>query len=151
LTKESTSSSCRVDLEVYKSISNTSGNGLGKHVGAAYPKAFNEHLAELVTKRCGLGLVEQYHTYVAVSVQRSVLFWDTLRQTVTKYLEHERAGKPPVLHFDYEVVLDAASSSVRSLCAAAHCAPKGVTVDPKRLAYMCCPRAGMVPASGVQG
>ena len=39
--------------------------------------------------------------------QRSLLFWDTLRQRGNTALEHELAGKPPVLHFDYEMVLDA--------------------------------------------
>jgi len=31
---------------------------------------------------------------------------DTLRQRGNRFLEHERAGKPPVLHFDHEMVLD---------------------------------------------
>ena len=39
--------------------------------------------------------------------QRSILFWDTLRQRGNLFLEHERAGQPPVLHFKYEMVLDA--------------------------------------------
>lgn len=39
--------------------------------------------------------------------ERAVLFWDTLRQRADNMLAHERAGKPPVLDFDYEVVLDA--------------------------------------------
>ncbi len=39
--------------------------------------------------------------------ERSVLFWDTLRQRADNMLAHERAGKPPLLDFEYEVVLDA--------------------------------------------
>ena len=39
--------------------------------------------------------------------ERSILFWDTLRQRADDMLEHERAGKPPLLDFDYEVLLDA--------------------------------------------
>lgn len=38
--------------------------------------------------------------------QRSVLYLDTLRQRAENMLEHERAGKPPLLDFDYETVLD---------------------------------------------
>src|SRR5262245_8265149 len=38
--------------------------------------------------------------------QRFVLFWDTLRQRGDNFLAHENAGKPPVLHFEYEPVLD---------------------------------------------
>src|SRR5829696_4446574 len=39
--------------------------------------------------------------------ERSVLFWDTLRQRAENMMAHDRAGKPPLLDFDYEVVLDA--------------------------------------------
>ena len=39
--------------------------------------------------------------------QRTVLFWDALRQRADNMLEHERAGLPPLLDFKYETVLDA--------------------------------------------
>ena len=39
--------------------------------------------------------------------ERSVLFWDTLRQRANNMLEHERAGLPPLLDFKYETLLDA--------------------------------------------
>lgn len=39
--------------------------------------------------------------------QRSILFWDTLRQRANNMLEHERAGLPPLLDFKYEIILDA--------------------------------------------
>jgi Protein of unknown function (DUF3141) len=39
--------------------------------------------------------------------ERSVLFWDTLRQRAENMMAHDRAGKPPLLDFDYKVVLDA--------------------------------------------
>src|ERR1022692_1606202 len=38
--------------------------------------------------------------------QRSILFWDTLRQRGNNFVEHERQGMPPVLRFDYEIVMD---------------------------------------------
>ncbi|MDZ7851571.1 MAG: DUF3141 domain-containing protein [Halomonas sp.] len=38
--------------------------------------------------------------------QRSVRYLDTLRERANNMLEHERAGKPPLLDFDYETVLD---------------------------------------------
>ena len=31
--------------------------------------------------------------------QRSALFWDTLRERGNQFLEHEEAGKPPLLHY----------------------------------------------------
>ena len=39
--------------------------------------------------------------------ERTILFWDTLRQRADNMLAHERAGKPPLLDFDYEMMLDA--------------------------------------------
>jgi len=82
--------------------------------------------------------------------QRSILFWDTMRQRGNQFLERERAGKPPVLHFDYELVLDA-----RTLQRPVNYAllrivpPAGVTVDPKRRPYIIIdPRAGHGPGIG---
>lgn len=39
--------------------------------------------------------------------ERSILFWDTLRERADNMLEHERAGLPPLLDFRFETVLDA--------------------------------------------
>jgi len=39
--------------------------------------------------------------------QRSVLFWDVLRQRANIMMEHEEAGMPPVLTFQYETLIDA--------------------------------------------
>lgn len=39
--------------------------------------------------------------------ERSILFWDTLRQRANNMIAHERAGKPPLLDFDYETLADA--------------------------------------------
>ncbi len=38
--------------------------------------------------------------------QRTVLTWDVLRQRGNQYLAHQQSGKPPVLVFDYEMVVD---------------------------------------------
>ncbi len=40
------------------------------------------------------------------SCQRSVLFTDIMRKRGNMYLEHARLGHPPVLIFDYEMVVD---------------------------------------------
>src|SRR4051812_30605322 len=39
--------------------------------------------------------------------ERTILFCDTLRQRADNMIAHERAGKPPLLDFDFEVLLDA--------------------------------------------
>jgi pimeloyl-ACP methyl ester carboxylesterase len=82
--------------------------------------------------------------------QRWVLFWDTLRQRGNNFLEHERAGKPPLLAFDYETVLDG-----RELARPVNYAlvritpPPGVTVDEtKRPFIIVDPRAGHGPGIG---
>jgi hypothetical protein len=41
--------------------------------------------------------------------ERSILFWDTLRQRGNNMLEHEKQGLPPLLDFKYETLLDARS------------------------------------------
>lgn len=45
--------------------------------------------------------------YAIDTFQRSILFWDVIRKRANNFLEHEREGLPPVLNFEYELVLDA--------------------------------------------
>jgi len=40
------------------------------------------------------------------AAQRSVLFWDTMRRRGNNYVDHLVAGQPPVLTFDYEIIMD---------------------------------------------
>src|SRR5215510_8361424 len=69
--------------------------------------------------------------YVVDTSQRSVLFLDTLRQRGNNYHEHEKAGRPPLLHFACEMVLDARGFSRPVNYALVRITPpKGVTVDP---------------------
>jgi pimeloyl-ACP methyl ester carboxylesterase len=91
-----------------------------------------------------------WRAYATDFAQRSVLFWDTLRQRGNNFLERERAGKPPVLHFAYEMELDG-----RKLARPVNYAlvrivpPAGVTVDPRRRPYVIIdPRAGHGPGIG---
>lgn len=44
--------------------------------------------------------------YLVDAWQRNILFADTMRKRGNMYLEHARFGHPPVLVFDYEMVLD---------------------------------------------
>ncbi len=45
--------------------------------------------------------------YLIDAWQRGVLFLDALRQRADNIIDHERAGLPPPLKFDYETILDA--------------------------------------------
>jgi hypothetical protein len=83
--------------------------------------------------------------------QRWVLFWDTLRRRGNDFIAHERAGMPPVLGFEHEMVLDGRGferpvnyALLRIL------PPAGVEADPKRRPYVIIdPRAGHGP--GIAG
>ncbi len=88
--------------------------------------------------------------YSVDAAQRSVLFLDAMRERGNNYLEHTAAGQPPLLHFDYETVMDG-----RKLPRPVNYAllkitpPEGVTVDPLRRPYVIIdPRAGHGPGIG---
>ena len=44
--------------------------------------------------------------YWTDAAQRTVLFWDVMRKRGNAFLEREEQGKPPVLVFEHEMVLD---------------------------------------------
>jgi len=89
-------------------------------------------------------------SYATDLAQRTVLFWDALRQRGNQYVEHVQAGSPPVLHFDYEMVLDARTFRRPVNYALVKIVPpEGVTIDPKRRPYVIIdPRAGHGPGIG---
>jgi pimeloyl-ACP methyl ester carboxylesterase len=75
-------------------------------------KAFHSHLQEATVGLAGFPTVDPQSAwqagaaYLTDCVQRWVLFWDTLRQRGNNFVEHERAGKPPLLDYDYKIVVD---------------------------------------------
>jgi pimeloyl-ACP methyl ester carboxylesterase len=97
-----------------------------------------------------LALWQDAAAYALDAAQRTVLFWETLRQRGNQWLAHERAGKPPVLHFDHEMVLDARSFERPANYALLRIVPPpGTTVDPWRRPYVIIdPRAGHGPGIG---
>jgi pimeloyl-ACP methyl ester carboxylesterase len=115
-------------------------------------KAFTENgVGELMRNPAAAAkLWADAYAYAVDSAQRSILFWDTLRQRGNNYIEHTVEGLPPVLHFAYETVVDG-----RRLARPVNYAlvrivpPEGVTVDPKRRPYIVIdPRAGHGPGIG---
>jgi pimeloyl-ACP methyl ester carboxylesterase len=88
--------------------------------------------------------------YVTDALQRSVLFWDTMRQRGNNFLEHERARKPPVLVFDYEMLVDGRKLARAVNYALVRIIPQaGVAVDDtKRPFIIVDPRAGHGPGIG---
>ena len=82
--------------------------------------------------------------------QRAILLWDTLRQRGNNFIEHERQGLPPVLRFDYEMVLDGRTLERPVNYALVRIVPpKGVTIDPKLRPFVIIdPRGGHGPGIG---
>jgi len=82
--------------------------------------------------------------------QRSVLFWDTMRERGNRYIEHVRAGSPPVLTFDYEMVLDGRGLPRPANYALVRIvAPEGVKTEAAKRPYVIIdPRAGHGPGIG---
>lgn len=54
-------------------------------------------------------LLSEATAYLIDSFQRTILFWDTMRERGNNYLIHNEAGKPSVLSFDYVVIKDGRS------------------------------------------
>ena len=49
-----------------------------------------------------------YGAYMMDSWQRAILYADVMRQRGNQFIEHYEAGKPPVLVFEYDLVMDGA-------------------------------------------
>jgi len=88
--------------------------------------------------------------YLIDASQRSVLYWDTMRQRGNQYLEHISQSTPNVLKFDYELIINGRSlpepvnyGLVKIL------PPEGVTIDDRKRPFVVIdPRAGHGPGIG---
>ena len=92
----------------------------------------------------------QWTEYTIDAAQRSVLYWDTLRQRGNQWIDHEMAGKPPVLSYKYEVIEDARSYERPANYALVRIVPPpGVEVDDSKRPFVIVdPRAGHGPGIG---
>jgi len=88
--------------------------------------------------------------YLFDTIQRSVLFWDVLRQRGNNYLEHKKRGQPPVLQFEYETVIDGRTLERPVNYALLRIIPEsGQVTDPRKRPYVVFdPRAGHGPGIG---
>lgn len=89
-------------------------------------------------------LVQDYMTYCADSSQRFIQTLDILRERGDVFLEHEAAGCPPVLTYDYEIIMDAATfDRPCNYVLMQILPPEGIIIDPKKRPYIIVdPRAG---------
>ncbi|MGE5714431.1 MAG: DUF3141 domain-containing protein, partial [Betaproteobacteria bacterium] len=101
------------------------------HYNERVRKVQEDYVGSLAELTSPLDLFSSWGSYMTDSMQRGVLFLDALRQRGNQFLEHTRAGLPPVLHFDYEMVLDARSFERPVNYALVRIVPPdGVKVDP---------------------
>src|SRR3954471_4915776 len=96
------------------------------------------------------GLFGSALEYMVDSGQRSLLFWDVMRQRGNQYREHLAETVPHVLDYEIERLIDGRTLArpvnyglVRIL------PPKGIEIDPTRRPFMVVdPRAGHGPGIG---
>jgi pimeloyl-ACP methyl ester carboxylesterase len=89
--------------------------------------------------------------YMVDAWQRSILALDLLRQRGNQYLEHEKSGNPPVLVFDYEMLVDGRTLAKPANYALVRIKPPAGCPKPdaqKRPFVVIDPRAGHGPGIG---
>jgi pimeloyl-ACP methyl ester carboxylesterase len=104
-------------------------------------------LARLLNSPGPLGWIAQYNIDAA---QRTILFWDTLRQRGNQYYEHAERSAPHVLNYDVELVLDGRTFERPVNYALVRIVPPAdVALDPKLRPFVVVdPRAGHGPGIG---
>ena len=83
--------------------------------------------------------------YAVDAAQRGILFWDTMRQAGNAFVAHEAAGCPPVLFFEWEMVVDGRTLPRPCNYALVRIVPPadGAATDPKLRPFVIIdPRAG---------
>jgi pimeloyl-ACP methyl ester carboxylesterase len=89
--------------------------------------------------------------YLVDAWQRTILTWDVLRERGNQYLEHARSGRPAVLVFDSETVLDGRDFSKPANYALLRVkpGPDHPPTDPRKRPFVVIdPRAGHGPGIG---
>ena len=88
--------------------------------------------------------------YMTDAVQRTILFWDVLRQRSDQYYAQKEKAVPNVLSFDAELVLDARTfKRPANYLLVRVKPPEGVVIDPKKRPFVVVdPRAGHGPGIG---
>lgn len=103
--------------------------------------------SEPATAKTSIG---QAWAYWLDGMERSVLYWDALRKRGNTFLSHLQAGKPPVLTFDSELIIDGRTlDRPVNYMLLKIVPPSDVPTDPdKRPVFIIDPRAGHGPGIG---
>ena len=110
----------------------------------------SQSLTTLSTQPTLPAVAQQAVDYWIDGWQRTILFWDVLRQRSDQYYAQKEKAVPHVLSFDAELVLDARTFErpVNYLLVRVK-PPEGVVIDPKKRPFVVVdPRAGHGPGIG---
>ncbi|MEO1281234.1 MAG: DUF3141 domain-containing protein [Pseudomonadota bacterium] len=108
-------------------------------------------VTEQLQARTPTDLMTAWTEYVTDAAERSTLTLDALRQRGDVFLDHEAAGNPPVLIYDYEVVVDGKDLARPSNYMLLRIKPDSFDIevkDWKRPYVIIDPRAGHGPGIG---
>ncbi|GJH24640.1 DUF3141 domain-containing protein [Caballeronia novacaledonica] len=113
---------------------------------------FSERAHDAGTRLVGNGNADHFngYGYALDLMQRSILFWDTLRQRGNNFIEQTKRGLEPVLHFAHEMLIDGRTFARPVNYALLRIVPpEGVIIDPLKRPYLIIdPRAGHGPGIG---
>ena len=127
---------------------NTAVGDYTKRVQASYKQSAESPVGSLASVQ--RSWTEPYY-YAVDFLQRSILFWEGLRQRGNDYVERAQKGATPVLKFQYEMIADARTfAKPANYALVSIVPPAGVQVDPGLRPYLIIdPRAGHGP--GIAG
>ncbi len=107
-----------------------------------------------ISPAVGGGDFADFLAYLRDFTERSVLFWDAIRQRADNFLEHERLGLPALLDFKWEMLLDArtferpANYALLRITEAQGCRAAECVDEDKPPVLIVDPRAGHGPGIG---
>src|ERR1700761_3339835 len=100
---------------------------------------FSERAHDAGTRLVGNGNADHFngYGYALDLMQRSILFWDTLRQRGNNFIEQTKRGLEPVLHFAHEMLIDGRTFARPVNYALLRIVPpEGVIIDPLKRPYL---------------
>ena len=122
-----------------------------EHYASRVEQAYKDHAQQAAaTSMQPADVWASWYRYGVDFTQRTVLFWDTLRQRGNNFIEHAQQGLPSVLNFEYKMIADGRRfARPVNYALVSIVPPAGVTVDEKRRPYLIIdPRAGHGPGIG---
>jgi len=131
----------------FSGLAEAAGAWLPKPAGDAWSEALKPMNPPSAAPATGLGPAWDHWID---ATQRTILFWDVLRKRGNQAIEHEKAGKPPVLAFAYTMVVDGRQLERPVNYALVRIEPEaGQTIDPAKQPFVVVdPRAGHGPGIG---